>query len=183
MGGRNRGNIYDMGGGVIVKKSHIYEAIVMEDLKGIPGVPRIFGHRVIEGTHNEGATLVMEKAPGYLIRELEETQQTKIWDRMLPLLKQVHDRGWNHGDLHTGNIFYDPKTDRITLIDFGESRFDERFRAIDNIIDLSVYTSKPIKNKIRKAIERHVPDNDYWVERLSQKEQKKILNNVYNDLL
>lgn len=43
------------------------------------------------------------------------------WIACLKATKQLHAAGVIHGDLHTGNILYDPTSQRATVIDFGMS--------------------------------------------------------------
>ncbi len=78
--------------------------------------------------NKEEQILVLEKAKGVSLIEFGET--TGIADEeMKHHLKQIgtvlgnfHSQSWSHGDFKSGsdNIFYDPSTSVVTLIDYGE---------------------------------------------------------------
>lgn len=111
---------YDMGGGVVLKQGRIKAAEVkaLEDLKSIEGIPRL----ITENINQSGNVMVMSKAPGVLLSDLPPKQQAKAWDKTLLLLKKIHKAGYAHNDLHGGNVMYNSKTDKVTILDFGIAR-------------------------------------------------------------
>jgi len=53
---------------------------------------------------------------------VELSQLGDVPNKILDLIDQLHSLDIFHGDLHTSNIVFNPETDDVRLIDFGESR-------------------------------------------------------------
>lgn len=111
------GVAYDLGNGVVLKQGRIKpkEVQALKDLKSVEGVPRL----ITENISQQGNIMVMSKAPGVLVKDLPPKQQAKAWDKTILLLKKIHKAGYAHNDLHGGNVMYNPKTGKVTVLDFG----------------------------------------------------------------
>lgn len=122
----------DVGNGVVAKIGEIAESekAIMNDLKNIDGVPRVVAENVSSG----GNILAMTRVPGITVEEhmkqqLENNPSMKSAEpyfeainAALPILKEIHKKGIAHNDLNTGNILYDSKSKKASIIDFGEAK-------------------------------------------------------------
>lgn len=61
-------------------------------------------------------------APDDVVGKLQLLKEAMTcWIACLRAAKQLHEKNVLHGDLHNGNILYDPNTNQATIIDFGMS--------------------------------------------------------------
>ncbi|WP_410668251.1 class III lanthionine synthetase LanKC [Amycolatopsis sp. cmx-4-68] len=115
---------------------------VLDRLTGVPGVPRVVGHRTVRGRHY----LAMDHLPGTSLagwparhhpltrRDPTPADVAAYTGRALAVLARVeetieaiHARGVVFGDLHPGNILVDEDDDdRVSLTGFG-SAFDVEY--------------------------------------------------------
>lgn len=144
------GKAYEVGDGIVVKLGKLYpkEVKVMDDLKHIEGIPRVvaskFGAaRDKYGIKDPVGIIAMSKSPGKTIQEISDKSKDpslvlKAWDKAIPILKQIHKKGYAHGDIHSGNVLYDSKSGKASIIDLGEAFQDiskGRFQDIRDIAD------------------------------------------------
>ena len=104
------------------------EIVVLRALSDVPGVIRL-----LDAFHTRrDYFLVMERVVGmttlgsYLFtpehaQGLRTDVARLIFREVLTILARIHDRGFTHRDLTTGNILIDANTFRVMLIDFGIS--------------------------------------------------------------
>ncbi len=86
------------------------EAAVLRRLEGAPFVPQI-----IEATRHR---LVMELVPGETIRAAGRRGLDEVTiEAMLAAVRELHVRGWAHGDLGPRDVILTPEG-RIVLLDF-----------------------------------------------------------------
>ena len=84
------------------------------------------GYILCDGQH----WLVMEPARGQLLLELMQSghiyrlhdrQRRLLISSLIKAVNSLHDNGWVHGDLKPDNIFVDPVSMKVQLIDFSSS--------------------------------------------------------------
>lgn len=93
-------------------------------LDGVEGVPRYLG----SAEDKLGAlTIAMEHVPGICLNTKKSALDSKtvqsVMRQLLTILEQCHLKGVAHFDIKPDNLMLDPETGKLTLIDFGESRF------------------------------------------------------------
>lgn len=123
------GEAYSIGDGVIIKVGEISEreAMAMEDLKHVEGIPRVVASKFTTRTNRYGdledlGIIAMSRAPGKPIASIKSPEaKSKAWEKVLPILKKIHQAGYFHGDLHSGNVMYDRRSQRASVIDFGKA--------------------------------------------------------------
>lgn len=110
------------------------EREVLEKLNTLHGIPRVF----YSGRHWEHLYLVEEYLPGIQLqdwlhrnepRQGCENAASDLWATschsllvtLRALLRQVHESGWAHMDIHPGNVLIDPVNLDVSLIDFENS--------------------------------------------------------------
>jgi serine phosphatase RsbU (regulator of sigma subunit) len=162
------------------------ESANLEKLKGLDGVPELLatysqklnqpltieiGGRQIPVT--EVRSILMTKAPGVRLFELGlEEVPDWVFGRVKEIVTAAHERGVTHNDLHSENIFYDPATKTVTVIDWGrpseksfeQSKVDD-FAAIEKLRreaaqkrEWAGYEAKPEEETtIMPALERPSP--------------------------
>ena len=131
----------------IIKKGDIgeFEAEAIMKLQGIDGVPTFQGQNVTgpvkEARFNvggsvatapgylamskaDGAPISLGMANGYFKRKPEAAVQAM--DEYIRLRKEMHMRGVAHNDMHSGNFFYDAKTGKGSIVDFGLAQISPR---------------------------------------------------------
>lgn len=146
------GAAYDLGNGVIIKKGQFKQGEVdaMAALKHIPGIPKLLAYKydtksdvsvpIGPRTLRQGV-IAMSKVPGKPVTKIESDRgRGEAWQRILPILKKVHQAGFVHGDLHNSNVMYDRKSKVASIIDFGlaqkatglrrDRQFDEIFHLV-----------------------------------------------------
>lgn len=68
--------------------------------------------------------ITMSKASGKTISQIPENYKKKAYDKFLSCCQDFHASGIAHNDLKPDHIYYDQKSDRITIIDWGLCQFD-----------------------------------------------------------
>ncbi|MCP2259040.1 Protein kinase domain-containing protein [Streptoalloteichus tenebrarius] len=110
----------------------LHEKDILERLRGVPGIPELLDHHVVDGHH----FLVLEHVPGEVVwrwvgqenpfvnPDVTEESVAAYTRRALrvvatieEIVAEVHRRGVVLGDLHPGNILVS-EDDRVWLIDF-----------------------------------------------------------------
>jgi len=120
--------------GTIIKKGELgkEEVAVQERLAGVDGVPKV--------KNSEGNIIEMERARGKAMMDSDLYNEAAYGngpskasgaaaDDVVRLLKETHQRGVSHGDLHDGNV-YITEDGKAGLIDFGMGRVS-RVSALD----------------------------------------------------
>lgn len=62
---------------------------------------------------------------------MNSKQRTEMFDEYIAARKAIHTRGVAHNDMHAGNFFYDPKTKKAGLVDFGLSQISPRAALVE----------------------------------------------------
>lgn len=62
---------------------------------------------------------------------MSSKQRTEMFDEYIAARKAIHTRGVAHNDMHAGNFFYDPKTKKAGLVDFGLSQISPRAALVE----------------------------------------------------
>lgn len=110
------------------------EQVVLEKLSPLRGVPKV----LYSGHHWEHLYLVEEQLPGVPLQdwlhrnEPRQDCESKVSDwwatscrsvlvALRRLLRQVHESGWAHMDIHPGNVLINPETLGVSLVDFENS--------------------------------------------------------------
>ena len=82
--------------------------------------------------------MLMEKAPGEPLQKLIEygggltlKQGTKAFESVMKARKKIHLSGIAHQDMHPGNIMFDLKSEKLTVIDLGLARVDSRAALVE----------------------------------------------------
>lgn len=80
----------------------------------------------------------MEKAPGEPLQKLiefggglTEKQGTKAFESLMKARKKIHLSGVAHQDMHPGNVLFDTKSNKLTVIDLGLARVDSRAALVE----------------------------------------------------
>lgn len=171
------GKVHDMGDGVVAKIGRITpnELKAMEDLKHVEGVPRLLDYAQKNPKawfSKEAGIMGMTKAPGKPLAGLwnkvtmldnpsedDAKKLSNVVDSTLRVLKQVHAKGYTHGDLHINNIFYDSSGRggvKATLIDFGRASRNNPTEQLKEIMkfnyEVERYASGPVLRKLRSNI-------------------------------
>ena len=103
----------------------IYECKIMDHLKGIHGIPKVY-----EYGHEQGYNYAVIEHCGVNVNQIMESSGKKLSQitvlviglKMLGILKEVHAKGILHRDLKPENIMYEPNKNQLYLIDFGLSK-------------------------------------------------------------
>jgi serine/threonine protein kinase len=109
--------IQDMRGNVIIPKAYAWAMHIHED-EGATYTNR-----------EELSIMLMERIHGPSLRNIleddavipETFEPTTFFDSLRNFLRDMHERGIFHRDLHDGNIMIDEKTGKPVIIDFGKS--------------------------------------------------------------
>lgn len=121
-----------------IKKGKIgqYEVAALEKLKDADIVPPVMGVRYEAGVKpttvraglgghvkEKDGELAMGIAPGLPIAKgwyaKDKKTQGQVMDEYVRAREKLHKNGVAHNDMHAGNVFYDPKTGKMTVIDLG----------------------------------------------------------------
>lgn len=106
------------------KESILWEAEVLDELRGIPHV------RQYRRINLETRTLVLDYFPGILLAEMQFSSAEHFYRFILELVKtviRVNQRLILHKDLKIDNILYNPRNYDFTIIDFGNATFGADF--------------------------------------------------------
>lgn len=153
------GRVYDLGGnsGVVIKVGGVREKElrIMEKLKGIKGIPRVLAENIEMG----GNLLAMGKMKGETLREIEKKENggvlMKAMGKGLSIVKQMHEKGVGHKDLHLGNFMYDKKSGNASVIDFGFGTTERTIRMYD-AVRLNGMIKKKVKENGLKVRDKNV---------------------------
>lgn len=89
-------------------------AAVVNSLADIPG---------IQPVRLEDGKVVQPMAPGRALLDLRmDPQDERVADRVAAITEEVRRRGYELGNLHHGNVFYEPETGEVTIVDLGDLR-------------------------------------------------------------
>lgn len=149
---------YDLGDGVILKKGGVTsaEAEAMHVLHDIEGIPKLLafitkqkknwwglGDKVI----GRGVMIAMEKVPGKPVDKYDKYPElvSQAWENGISILKKIHKANYSHGDIHNGNIMFNPETKKSTLIDFAFSQDDSISGQYDDIVQITSIMSEARK--------------------------------------
>jgi SPP1 gp7 family putative phage head morphogenesis protein len=135
-------------GGVVVKKGRIseMEPNILKKLKGSGVAPAYYGFKSIARQASISTTSKVNIKTGYLtmgkargkpvLKQLFSKDMTRgdargIMDSYLVSRKAIHLKGIAHNDMHGLNFFYDKKTKKGMLIDFGLAKNDPKAALIE----------------------------------------------------
>jgi SPP1 gp7 family putative phage head morphogenesis protein len=84
-------------------------------------------------------TILMEEAKGKTLWSIEKEANFKLegpepqlmFSELLKSRKAIHTRGVAHQDMHQGNVLWDAKSKKMTIIDLGLARIDPRAALIE----------------------------------------------------
>ena len=111
--------------GTIIKKGEIgkEEVAVQKKLEGVDGIPKIKNAEgnIIEMERARGTALMDSDVMGQAMGSGANKQTAAAADDVVRVLKETHQRGVSHGDLHDGNV-YVSNDGKAGLIDFGAGR-------------------------------------------------------------
>jgi len=109
--------------------------------------------------------LKFEKVKGealvkYIIEKgrLSERETTIILNQLISVLEYIHGKGWIHQDLKPDNIMFDPRDQKITLIDFEFSCQWSKWRYTTSDLGTYEYSSPEIRSRKRFT----GPEVDLW---------------------
>jgi Kae1-associated kinase Bud32 len=106
------------------------EAKILETLKKAN-----FPAPILLDLDESSMTITMSKIPGRKLRDALEKEDYRVLSQKLGiLLAKLHNLGIIHSDPTTSNVMFNPKTQGVSLIDFGLSYFSEK--AEDKAVDL-----------------------------------------------
>lgn len=132
----------------IVKKGKIgeNEAAAIKKLEGTGVTPTLYGATITGkattvkgglGGHVKEANGLLAMSPmdgTPALRSLyamSSKEKTEMLDEYLKVRKAIHTRGVAHNDMHGGNFFYDPKTKKAGLVDFGLAQISPRAALVE----------------------------------------------------
>jgi len=94
-------------------------------------ITELEGPHILKVAYATSEQLFLELAPYGTLEErlphLDSKQVSTVLMQMAEGLVDIHAKGWYHGDLHLGNLFF-VKEDEVKIGDFGLSRPIERFK-------------------------------------------------------
>lgn len=149
----------------VVKEGRIddreIEVLKYLEEKGIDNVVKILadGKEVGNGFAAK-RRIIMDKAKGDPIANMsnDEKEVVKKSPKIFNKVKELHDIGVAHGDLHQGNIFYDKNKDEVNLIDFGLAK--KKAKPAEIVEDMLKLVNQGFKNKnepeLIKFFEKHL---------------------------
>lgn len=132
----------------IVKKGKIgeNEAAAIKKLEGTGVTPTFYGAQISGkakrvsgglGGHVAEANGLLAMSPmegSPLMRSfytMPAKERTQMFDEYVAARKAIHTRGVAHNDMHAGNFFYDPKTKKSGLVDFGLAQVSPRAALVE----------------------------------------------------
>jgi predicted Ser/Thr protein kinase len=104
--------------------------------------------------------IIMNKAQGEPIANManSEKEAAKKSPKIFNKVKELHDIGVAHGDLHQGNIFYDKNKSEVNLIDFGLAK--KKAKPAEIVGDMLKLVNQGFENKnepeLIKFFEKHL---------------------------
>lgn len=127
-----------------------FEAAAIKRLEGSGVTPKLHGVSIEGGARKVSSGLGghVTEAKGYLGMGLAEGkplqgqvfktrgQRMEAFNAYLDARKAIHTRGVAHNDMHSGNFFYDPKTKKGNLVDFGLAQISPK-AALNEALGLS----------------------------------------------
>ena len=138
--------------GEVVKEGKIgqYEAAVLNKLQGLGITPELRGVEYRRGAlgktvapgygghvQERQGKLAMEKAPGLpwgkQLNNADIPERKQLIDAYLRVRADLHRQGVAHNDMHGGNVFYDKKTGKATLIDMGLAQINPKAALIEGL--------------------------------------------------
>ena len=79
----------------------------------------------------------------------EIRQMTRIRDN-IATFEYTTRMAWSHCDLNSGNVFYDPKTSRLSFIDFAEANYNFIYRDIFAPLQIELGICRPVYDTYTK---------------------------------
>ena len=127
-----------------------FEAAAIKRLEGSGVTPKLHGVSIEGGARKVSSGLGghVTEAKGYLGMGLADGkplqgqvfktrgQRMEAFNAYLDARKAIHTRGVAHNDMHSGNFFYDPKTKKGNLVDFGLAQISPK-AALNEALGLS----------------------------------------------
>lgn len=89
------------------------------------------GGHVREASGYLGMSAVAGKPYGDQLMQMSKAEKSKAIDEYLRVRKAIHTRGVAHNDMHGGNFFYDAKTGKGGLVDFGLAQISPKAALIE----------------------------------------------------
>lgn len=138
--------------GTVIKKGELgyAEERAQKALEGVDGIPRI--------RNRDGNLIEMDMARGKpimstdLIGADKPTPLSKqAAEELVRLNREMHTRNISHGDQHDGNFFFDAKSRKGGMIDFGMAQYDSPWSALEEGLKLgsaSDYKSSGMLNDL-----------------------------------
>jgi len=211
----------------IIKKGEIgeNEAAALKKLEGTGVAPKLLGNTALKnaqeiefglGGHvNAGqGMLQMSEAKGLPVAQVmydkaSPKERVERLDSLLEARAKMHMAGVAHNDMHPGNVFYDSKTRKSEIVDFGLSQVGYRFalaealgtnkggdyQSEDHFTSGATKGSSKYKkfddNRERILMKLNVPyqeepgirnrleDHPEWLQKLSEPQAKKLLGELY----
>ena len=125
--------------------------------------PKIYGVVKVRMNRKRAWLLLMDfvdiTLEDFLERPLSKEDYRNVGMLLLNTVSKLHELGWTHGDMHTGNIMlkFDRENKRLipTLIDFGRSNTDESFPEVDITIFLRSLMMEAEGGSTNKCIRLH----------------------------
>ena len=179
------GKVYDVGDGVVVKVGQISkrEIKAMDQLKSLPEVPRVIGTDM-SAIKNKRAILAMSKVPGFPLSSIGEGEiEEHAWNNTLTTIRKIHKLGIAHNDLHSNNVFYDPNSQKFSIIDFGQATFNNPAKQIEDLKLISSM-STPERNEILDGIiDKYLNYKNYsTVLNWPVSKQQKLVDSVWDEI-
>lgn len=132
----------------VVKKGKIgeNEAAAIKKLEGTGLTPTLYGATITGratavrsglGGHVKEANGLLAMSPMEGVPamrsfySMDSKQRTEMFDEYIAARKAIHTRGVAHNDMHAGNFFYDPKTKKAGLVDFGLAQVSPRAALVE----------------------------------------------------
>lgn len=101
---------------------------------------------------------VMEKVEGTSLKSMESRREfpRQAYQRLEEAVISLWLNGILHNDLHVGNVLYDRKTGRVTIIDFGAAVYVYGHRSLQHLIPrmrsfVRLWPEVPLKNRDRSG--------------------------------
>jgi len=122
------------------------EISITETLNDTGVTPRLLGSayegdwkpKLFPGMNVRRGYMLLEKAPGDSMQKLisyggglTDKQANSAFESLMQARKKIHLKGVAHQDMHPGNLLFDTKSDKLTVIDFGLARKDSRAALVE----------------------------------------------------
>ena len=132
----------------VVKRGWLNKAelTAMERLGDTGVTPKLLGSafegdwkpKLFPGMNVRRGHMLMEKAPGEPLQKLiefggglTEKQGAGAFESLMKARKKIHLGGVAHQDMHPGNLMFDLKSGKLTVIDLGMARVDSRAALVE----------------------------------------------------